>query len=70
LDRRKNALIETYQSIFAGTRIATCGFAMATTGLPLPGLSGMDVAERPACGIRPDLGAGCSPIVTVGILSA
>src|ERR1700680_1754460 len=42
---------ETYQGIFAGTRIATLGFAMATTGLTLPGLSGMAVVERPACGI-------------------
>ena len=61
---------ETYQGIFAETRIATCGFAMATTGLALPGSSGMDVVERLACGICPDPRAGCSPIVTVGTLSA
>jgi hypothetical protein len=61
---------ETYQGIFAETRIATCGFAMATTGLALPGSSGMDVVERLACGICPDPRAGCSPIVTVETLSA
>jgi hypothetical protein len=39
---------------------------MTTTGLTLPGSSGMDVVERLACGIRPDPRAGCSRIVTVG----
>jgi hypothetical protein len=29
--RRKNPFIEAYQRIFAGTRIATAGFAMATS---------------------------------------
>jgi hypothetical protein len=37
LDHRKNELVKTYQGIFARTRIATLGFAMATTGLALPG---------------------------------
>jgi hypothetical protein len=36
-DRRMNSLIEIYQGVFAGTRIATLGFAMTTAGLALPG---------------------------------
>jgi hypothetical protein len=36
-----NSLIEAYQGIFAGTRIATIGFAMATASLDLPELSGL-----------------------------
>jgi len=48
-----NSLIETYQGIFAGTRIATAGFAMETAGLGCPDLPGLDVVERPARGIVP-----------------
>jgi hypothetical protein len=36
LDRRMNSLIEAYQGMFAGTRIATVGFAMETAGLGYP----------------------------------
>jgi hypothetical protein len=39
--RCKNPLIEGYQGIFAGTRIATVGFAMATSQL------GVCLATRP-----------------------
>jgi hypothetical protein len=35
LDRRMDSLMETYQGIFAGTRIATVGFAMGTAVLAL-----------------------------------
>jgi hypothetical protein len=48
-----NSLIEAYQGIFAGTRIATLGFAMATAGLGRPKLLGLDVVERPARGMVP-----------------
>ena len=37
LDRRMDSLIEAYQGVFAGTRIATLGLAMTTAGLALPG---------------------------------
>jgi hypothetical protein len=43
-----NSLIETYQGNFAGTRIATVGFAMQTAGLGCPDLLGLDVVQRPA----------------------
>jgi hypothetical protein len=56
-----NSLIEAYQGIFAGTRIATLGFAMATASLRLEP-SGIGVVERPAYGIRPGPKAGCSQI--------
>jgi hypothetical protein len=56
LDRRMNSLIEAYQGIFAGTRIATVGFAMETAGLGCPTSLGLDVVERPACRIVPNLG--------------
>jgi hypothetical protein len=61
-----NSLIEAYQGIFAGTRIATLEFAMATVGLALPKPAGMDVVERPARGIRPDPQAGYSRFVAAG----
>jgi hypothetical protein len=48
-----NSLIEAYQGIFAGTRIAAPGFAMATAGLGRPKLLGLDVVERPARGMVP-----------------
>jgi len=48
-----NSLIEAYQGIFAGTRIATVGFAMGTAGLGCPNLLGLDVVERPARGMVP-----------------
>jgi hypothetical protein len=48
-----NSLIEGYQGIFAGTRIATLGFAMATAGLGRPKLPGLDVVERPTRGMVP-----------------
>jgi hypothetical protein len=38
LDRRMNSLIEAYQGIFAGTRIATAGFAIETAGVPVVNL--------------------------------
>ena len=41
-----NSLIEAYQGIFAGTRIATLGFAMATAGLALPEPAGLDVVRE------------------------
>jgi len=53
LDRRMNSLIEAYQGVFAGTTIATLGFAMATAGLDRPKLLGMDVVEQPARGMVP-----------------
>jgi hypothetical protein len=56
LDRRMNSLIEAYQGIFAGTRFATTGFAMETAGLGCPTSLGLDVVERPACRIVPNLG--------------
>jgi hypothetical protein len=46
--RRMNSLIEAYQGIFAGTRIATLGFAMTTAGLRRPKPLGLEVVERPA----------------------
>jgi hypothetical protein len=59
-----DSLMETYQGIFAGTKIATVGFAMRTAGLGCPNLLGLDVVERPvrwtvpipgqvACGLQP-----------------
>jgi hypothetical protein len=54
-------LIEAYQGIFAGTRIATLGFAMATACLRLEP-SGIGVVERPTYGIRPGSRVGCSQI--------
>jgi hypothetical protein len=48
-----NSLIEAYQGIFTGTRIATPGFAMETAGLGCPNLLGLDVVERPARGMVP-----------------
>jgi hypothetical protein len=48
-----NSLIEAYQGIFTGTRIATLGFAMETAGLGCPNLLGLDVVERPARGMVP-----------------
>jgi hypothetical protein len=48
-----NSLIEAYQGIFAGTRIATSGFAMTTAGLGPPKLLGLDVVGRPARGMVP-----------------
>jgi hypothetical protein len=51
LDRRMDSLIEAYQGVFAGTTIATLGFAMATAGLERPKLLGMDVVEQPARGM-------------------
>ena len=56
LDRRMNSLIEAYQGIFAGTRIATVGFAMETAGLGCPSSLGLDVVERPAPGVAPNPG--------------
>jgi hypothetical protein len=56
LDRRMNSLIEAYQGMFAGTRIATVGFAMETAGLGCPKLLGLDVVERPARGMVPNPG--------------
>jgi hypothetical protein len=47
-----NSLIEAYQGIFAGTRIATLGFAMATASQRLEP-SGTGVVERPAYGDPP-----------------
>ena len=52
-DGRINPLIEAYQGIFAGTRIATAGFAMGTAGLGSPNLLGLDVVERPVRGMVP-----------------
>jgi hypothetical protein len=49
-----NSLIEAYQGMFAGTRIATVGFAMETAGLGCPKLLGLDVVERPARGMVPN----------------
>ena len=47
LDRRMNSLIEAYQGVFAGTRIATLGLSMATTaGLALPEPAGLDVVRE------------------------
>jgi len=48
-----NSLIEAYQGMFAGTRIATSGFAIATAGLGPPKLLDLDVVERPARGMVP-----------------
>jgi hypothetical protein len=48
-----DSLIEAYQGIFAGTRIATVGFAMGTAGLGRPNLLGSDVVERPVRGMVP-----------------
>ena len=48
-----NSLIEADQGMFAGTTIATLGFAMATAGLGPPKLPGLDVVERPARGMVP-----------------
>jgi hypothetical protein len=48
-----DSLIEAYQGIFAGTRIATVGFAMGTAGLGCPNLLGLDVVERPVRGMVP-----------------
>jgi hypothetical protein len=48
-----DSLIEAYQGIFAGTRIATAGFAMETAGLGRPDLLGLDVVERPVRGMVP-----------------
>jgi len=59
LDRRMNSLIEAYQGVFAGTTIATIGFAMATAGLDRPKLLGMDVVEQPARGMVPIPGRAC-----------
>jgi hypothetical protein len=53
LDRRMDSLIEAYQGIFTGTRIATIGFAIGTAGLGCPNLLGLDVVERPARGMVP-----------------
>jgi hypothetical protein len=53
LDRRMDSLIEAYQGVFAGTTIATLGFAMATTGLERPKLPGMDVVEQLGRGMVP-----------------
>jgi hypothetical protein len=47
------SLNEAYQGIFAGTRIATAGFAMDTAGLGCPNLRGLGVVERPVRGIVP-----------------
>jgi hypothetical protein len=52
-DGRINPLIEAYQGIFAGTRIATAGFAMETAGLGCPNLPSLDVVERPVRGMVP-----------------
>jgi hypothetical protein len=54
-----NSLIGAYQGIFAGTRIATLGFAVAISSRDLSH-PGMGVVERPAYGIRPGPRAGCS----------
>jgi hypothetical protein len=43
-----DSLIEAYQGIFAGTRIATLGFAMATAGLAFPSQQAWTSQERPA----------------------
>jgi hypothetical protein len=48
-----DSLMEAYQGIFTGTRIATVGFAMGTAGLGCPNLLGLDVVERPARGMVP-----------------
>jgi hypothetical protein len=55
-----NSLIEAYQGVFAGTTIATLGFAMATAGLDRPKLLGMDVVEQPARGMVPIPGRAAS----------
>lgn len=51
--RRMNSLTGAYQGIFSGTRIATVGFAIETTGLGCPNLLGLDVVERPVRGMVP-----------------
>ena len=48
-----DSLTKAYQGIFAGTRIATAGFAMGTAGLGSPNLLGLDVVERPVRGMVP-----------------
>jgi hypothetical protein len=69
LDRRMNSLIEPYQGVFAGTRIATSlGLAMATVGLEEP--AGLDVAGEAGLRNPPRfpgrrLAVGHSPLKTV-----
>jgi hypothetical protein len=41
-----NSLIEAYQGILAGTRIASLGFAVARAGLALPEPAGLDVVRE------------------------
>jgi hypothetical protein len=48
-----DSLIEAYQGVFAGTRIATVGFAMETASLGRPNLLGSGVVERPTRGMVP-----------------
>ena len=48
-----DSLTKAYQGIFAGTRIATAGFAKETAGLGCPNLPGLDVVERPVRGMVP-----------------
>jgi hypothetical protein len=48
-----DSLAKAYQGIFAGTRIATAGFAMETAGLGCPNLPGLDVVEWPVRGVVP-----------------
>jgi hypothetical protein len=48
-----DSLMEAYQGIFTGTRIATVGFAIETAGLGSPNLPGLDVVERLARGMVP-----------------
>jgi hypothetical protein len=64
------SLIESHQGIFAGTRIATLGFAMATAGLALPEPTGLEVAREASLRDPPDPQAGDSQIATLGTSSA
>jgi hypothetical protein len=61
-----NSLIEAHQGIFAGTRIATLGFAMATAGLALPEPAGLDVVREAGPRDPPHPRAGYPRIVTAG----
>jgi len=57
-----NSLIEAYQGIFSGTRIATVGLAIETAGLGGPNLLGLDVVERTVRGMVPGRPlANCNP---------
>jgi hypothetical protein len=60
--RRKIPLIDAHQGIFAETRIATSGFAMATAGLALPEPTGLEVAGEAGLRDPPDLHWGHRPL--------